>query len=206
MGAGSRQRAPWTRVGFVIGAAGLLSACSMAAPNNLSSQRRGTTTVPSSSTTSPTSTTYVSTSQTSIPASSVAANPRLVLPPAVVPPVSDECTESLDYAQDGNVGPATCPNGGVNVWASQTQASCVVGKSTCPTSQTLALGRDPSASEVIQAMCWDYYHVSGTNPITLTDGTLASAYYGWAGAAKNAAEAWASQNDCPGALGYSGNS
>lgn len=93
--------------------------------------------------------------------------------------------------------------GGVNVWAWQRLTSCVVGKKPCPTPEALAIGRDPSASEVIRAMCWDYFHVSGTNPITRTIGTLASAYYGWAGAAKSAAETWQSQTDCPGAPGYS---
>lgn len=66
----------------------------------------------------------------------------------------------------------------------------------------MALGAAPLTTQVTQAMCFDYFHVSGTNPITITIGTLAAAYYGWDAADRNAVQTWMSQRDCPGAPGY----
>jgi hypothetical protein len=46
-------------------------------------------------------------------------------------------------------------------------------------SQTMSLGEGPTSIQVGQAMCWDWAHVYGTNPLTESAEHLAAAYYGW---------------------------
>jgi hypothetical protein len=124
-----------------------------------------TSTAPAGNATEPTSTTP-STSPESQP------YPRETLGPATVPPVSDECSLALTHDADGNVTPRLCPNGGVNVLAWKYYAN--------GDSQTLALGREATTNQVVQAMCHDYVWHYGTNPLTISLQQLAAAYYGWA--------------------------
>ena len=58
------------------------------------------------------------------------------------------------------------------------ESGSVDGKAVS-TSQTLALGRLASNSQVLQAMCRDYSNIYGTKPLTLSAEHLAAAYYGW---------------------------
>jgi hypothetical protein len=125
---------------------------------------------------------------------------RSILPPAIVPPVSNECTIQLTHDADGNVSPLLCPGGGVNTLAWQhyakgyvcTPASC--GPTTW--SKVMQLGHGASATEVLQAMCSDYRDVFGTNPLTMSAEELASAYNGWHFVANNPVTTF-EQKGCP---------
>jgi len=123
----------------------------------------------------------IATSTTTRPSATV-PSARTVLPPAMVAPVSAECTSALTHEADGNVKPRLCPNGGVNVLAWQWYANGYVNAGPVTWSKTLALGTDVTASEVRQAMCADFANVYGTNPLTISGGELATAYYGWSSA------------------------
>jgi hypothetical protein len=102
---------------------------------------------------------------------------RAILPPATVPPVSDECTEQVTYDADGNASPLTCPGGGVNTVAWQWYASAHT--STLQTSELLKLGLYATPSQVYQAICYDYTNVFKTKPMTESAGEIAQSYYGW---------------------------
>lgn len=102
---------------------------------------------------------------------STGSDPLAVLAPAIVPPVSDECTQALIHDADGNVQPISCA-GGVNVDAWQYYASSGGSK-------LLTLGRDASQTAIYQAMCYDYNYVFRTKPIVGNVEQIAQAYYGW---------------------------
>ena len=119
-----------------------------------------------------------------------------VLPPATVAPVSAECTLALTHEADLNVKPLLCPNGGVNVSAWQWYEKGHVNGGPVTWSKTLSLGPEATASEVQQAMCADFVNVYGTNPLTISGGELAAAYYGWGSAVLAMINAFLGQ-DCP---------
>jgi hypothetical protein len=98
-------------------------------------------------------------------------NPRAVLPPATVPPVSNECTEKVIHDEDGNVSPLLCHHGGVNTVAWRHYA---YGKT-----RLLRLGRHATSGRVYAAMCYDYEYVYKTRPMTISAEELAQVYYGW---------------------------
>lgn len=127
-------------------------------------------------------------SPTSQPQAPVPANPRQVLPPATIGPQSDECALTLTVEADGNVSPLLCPDGGVNVpaWQHYEKATAV-----------LTLGRGPTASTITSAMCNTYARGFGTNPLTISAGKLAAAYYGWGAADVMTVESFRAQDDCP---------
>lgn len=95
-------------------------------------------------------------------------DPFKVLPPATVPPRRAECAGGLVLYEDGNVGPLTC-HGGVNVGAWENFAR---GGSTL-----MGLGRSPTESQVIAAICAGNSHTT----LNQLDSAyqLASTYYGW---------------------------
>lgn len=101
-------------------------------------------------------------------------DPRAVLWPARVPPVSNECTNPLMHDADGNVTPRLCPGGGVNVLA----WPYYEGQPN-RWSETLRLGRYATTTQVWRAMCSDHATISGTNPLTISTENPAAAYYGW---------------------------
>ena len=134
--------------------------------------------------TTPTSTT------TTVPTSATQPQgARGILAPASVPPVSNECTIPLTHDADGNVTPLVCPGGGVNKPAWQQYArghtctSTACGSTTW--SKVMQLGPGATATEVFQAMCLDYKHIFGTNPLTVSAEQLANTYYGWQFVANN---------------------
>lgn len=102
-----------------------------------------------------------------------------MLPPAVVGPVSTECSMPLTNHADGNVAPLLCPSGGVNVPGWQHYALGYVGSRPMSWSKTLGLGPGATSAQVLAAMCSDYANVYGTNPLTVSAEHLAAAYYGW---------------------------
>jgi hypothetical protein len=109
---------------------------------------------------------------------------RKILAPATVPPVTDECTIQLTHDADGNVAPLLCSDGGVNTlaWEHYDEGYVCTSSTTCTPktwSKVMQLGADASAALVYQAMCSDYKDMFGTNPLTISDEELASAYYGW---------------------------
>jgi hypothetical protein len=93
------------------------------------------------------------------------------LPPAVVPPVPgvSECSVTLQVGADGNAGPLSCPDGGINVlaWNYFAKNHPLV----------LALTPDASVQQVEAAMCADVR--TSTIPIETSTGELAFRYYGW---------------------------
>ena len=93
---------------------------------------------------------------------------RLVLAPASVAPVVDECDRSLQIGADGNISPLTC-DGKLNVraWQHLTRGNLLV----------LALGADVLPSQVLQAMCSDLPRT--TKPIEVSAYDMAKLYYGW---------------------------
>jgi hypothetical protein len=95
---------------------------------------------------------------------------RLVLSPASVPPVVDECNHSLQIGADGNIRPLTC-NGKLNVRAWQRVAR--------ENPLVLSLGQDVVPDQVLQAMCSDLQKTTGTKPLEATAYDLAALYYGW---------------------------
>ncbi len=119
--------------------------------------------------------TPLSTSVTTARSSSL----RAVLPPAAVAPVSDECTMPLLPEADGNVRPLLCARGIVNTLAWAHDARGQVGGRPVTSSKVMALGREVTATNVLEAMCSDFRNIFGTNPRTLSAERLASAYYGW---------------------------
>lgn len=115
-------------------------------------------------------TTSTSSALTSTPPSPA----RAALAPATVPPSKPDCTLQLTYDADGNVTPLLCPGGGVNTLAWQHYAG---GPGAHP--RLLQLGPYASPPQVNSAMCYDYHHSFGTNPLTISAEKLAAAYYGW---------------------------
>ncbi|MDA8185195.1 MAG: ATP-binding cassette domain-containing protein [Actinomycetota bacterium] len=108
---------------------------------------------------------------TSAPSTTVTALPPdfQVLPPATVPPVSAECVEQLTYFADGNIGPLTCPNGGVNV---------VAWRSLELDDPIFTLGRFANPEQVLATTC-QYMNDNETLPIATSAEEIAAAYYGW---------------------------
>ena len=183
----------------ILGAVALVAVTATAVAKTEPPQKKGTSTArathlpttgtstslpPPSSTTSPAVT---STTETSVPSSAAGlTNTREVLSPATTAPVGDECALTLTYDEDGNVTPLTCPDGGVNVWAWEHYNRVAT---------VMALGRDVSVSAITQAMCFDYGHGLGTNPLTISASQLAAAYYGWSSSTENSAvQAFMSEN------------
>jgi hypothetical protein len=133
-----------------------------------------TTPVPTSVATTVAPTTVAQTTPNAPPSASLTGGTsalRIVLPPATVPPVKDECTEQLVYGADGNVSPLTCPGGGVNTAAWKQLA--VNG------TELLGLGLYATPTQVYQAVCHDYDTVYKTKPITESAEEIAQAYYQW---------------------------
>jgi TIR domain len=95
---------------------------------------------------------------------------RLILSPASVAPVVDECNRSLQIGADGNIRPLSC-NGKLNVRAWQHVAR--------DNPLVLSLGPDVLPSQVLQAMCSDLQKTTGTKPLEATAYDLAELYYGW---------------------------
>jgi hypothetical protein len=115
----------------------------------------------------PTATTSTSsTTSTTIPNLNIA-----VLAPATVPPMVNECRQSLSYSADGNASPLTCASGGLNVLAWRFYAS--VGTAV------MSLGRSATLHQIYGAMCTDMSVDHATNPEENFAATLASEYYGW---------------------------
>jgi TIR domain len=95
---------------------------------------------------------------------------RLVLSPATVPPVRDECSQQLERAVDGTVGPLSCAGGEINQLAWQRYAP----------SLTLALGPNADPIQVGHALCDDLNSdVAGTFPTVGQIYDLGKLYYGW---------------------------
>jgi hypothetical protein len=111
------------------------------------------------------------------------ADLRAILPPATVPPVSNECTLPVTFDSDGNVSPLTCAGGGVNRTAWNWYASG--GTSTLVNSELLRLGLYATPGQAYQAMCYDYANVYKTKPITERAEEIAQTYYGWQFAGDN---------------------
>jgi len=111
------------------------------------------------------------------------AHLRAILPPATVPPVSNECTLPVTFDSDGNVSPQTCADGGVNTTAWNWYASG--DTSTLVNSELLRLGLQASPGQVYRAMCYDYVNVFKTKPVTERAEEIAQTYYGWQFAGDN---------------------
>lgn len=198
-GVGAQPRRMGTGVRFLIAGAALLAVAGLATglvlglssptspsagrtTTTLSRSHQATTTLPTSP---PQSSSTTTTTTTSSPPPSTTSPLRAVLSPATVPPVGDECTLQLTYDADGNVGPLLCPDGGVNAQAWQHYAQGSVNGQPSTWSKVLQLGPYASPAQVYQAMCTDYQDVYGTNPLTVSAGQLAAAYYGWQFAGDN---------------------
>jgi hypothetical protein len=95
-------------------------------------------------------------------------NDEQVLPLATVPPVSRECALGLNLAEDGNAGPLTCPDGGVNVGAWDYYAGSKP--------LLMELSRNATSKQVDSAICTPE---SLTAPMKDSTFQLAEAYYGW---------------------------
>jgi len=98
------------------------------------------------------------------------ASSRLVLSPASIPPVVDECTQRVRIGADGDVAPITC-DGKLNVVAWQYLAK--------QNPLVLSLGPRVIPDQVLQAMCSDLQKTTGTRPLEATAYDLAKLYYGW---------------------------
>ena len=81
---------------------------------------------------------------------------RSVLPPATVPPVSDECSVPLTKTADGNATPLLCPTGGVNVAAWNRLARGFVDRGPLTWSQTMALGYGATPAQAGRLFCRAY--------------------------------------------------
>ena len=103
---------------------------------------------------------------------------------------------ALTRGADGNVRPLLCPNGGVNTDAWRWYAKGRVDNGPLVSSRMLGLGSEVTATEVQQAMCADFTDVYGTNPLTISAGQVAAAYYGWGPAVLAAINGFLAQ-DCP---------
>jgi hypothetical protein len=97
---------------------------------------------------------------------------RIVLPPASVPPVVDECSKQLEHAVDGTVGPLTCEGGKINQLAWQQYAGDL-------DSLTLSLGPNATPEQVAHALCSDLRESGATYPIVGQLYEIAKLYYGW---------------------------
>jgi hypothetical protein len=97
---------------------------------------------------------------------------RSVLAPATVPPAVDLCSQQLERAVDGTVGPIECDGGKLNqlAWEEFAPAKPV----------TLGLGPNATIPQVQDALCLDLQNPGiGTNPKTDELYDLAELYYGW---------------------------
>jgi hypothetical protein len=95
-------------------------------------------------------------------------NDEQILPLATVPPVSRECANGLYLDEDGNAGPLTCPDGGVNVgaWDYFARSKPLL----------MELSRHATSQQVASAICSPE---SLTGPMKDSTFQLAETYYGW---------------------------
>jgi hypothetical protein len=123
-----------------------------------------TTTILPPTTTSP----PASTTTTAPPPSPI--NAFQILAPAMIPPVSAECSEQLSFGADGTAAPLTCPKGGVNVLAWSWYARYG--------NEITQLTPDTTPSDVYTTACDDT-----SNGVSYPEEgdlyALAAAYYGW---------------------------
>lgn len=96
---------------------------------------------------------------------------RMILSPATVVPVVNECHEALTKTADGNSIPLSCPTGDLNVLAWNFYAPLAT--------TVMALGRGVSASQVSRAMCADLKVNHATKNEEVNGALMASDYYGW---------------------------
>jgi hypothetical protein len=95
---------------------------------------------------------------------------RAILPPATTPPVVDECTQPLVYAEDGSFTPLTCTSG--------TQINTLAWKAAAESNASvLGLGAGALPGSVQVAACNDVKN--STIPIETDAIGLATLYYGW---------------------------
>jgi len=59
-------------------------------------------------------------------------------------------------------------------------------------------GPGATVTEVTHAMCWDDANVAGTNPVTVSIGTLGAASYGWSAAVVASVQGFLAQDRPPG--------
>jgi len=95
---------------------------------------------------------------------------RAILAPATTPPVVDECTQPLTYANDGSFSPLTCADG--------TQINTLAWNAAAKSNASvLGLGADALPGSVQVAACNDVKN--STIPIETDAIQLAVLYYGW---------------------------
>ena len=95
---------------------------------------------------------------------------RVVLSPATVPPVHDECSKQLQIGADGTAGPLTCSGNDINQLAWQYYAGHF-------DSLTLTLGPNADPIQVGNALCRDLDNA--TIPIVGQIYEIGVLYYGW---------------------------
>jgi hypothetical protein len=95
---------------------------------------------------------------------------RVVLSPATVPPVRDECSQQLQIGVDGTAGPLTCTGDDINQLAWQYYAGHF-------DSLTLTLGPNADPVQVGNALCNDLNN--STFPIAGQIYEIGVLYYGW---------------------------
>jgi photosystem II stability/assembly factor-like uncharacterized protein len=130
-------------------------------------------------------------------AATTPSSDREVLAPAKVGPVGDECRLPITREADGNVTPLLCGDGGVNALAWMVFSHGCPRGGACTWSQTMALGRQPSVAQLEIALCADYRTLFRTNPLTISAGRLAAAYYGWGSSLTMVASGFLAQRACP---------
>lgn len=96
---------------------------------------------------------------------------REALPPALVPPAGEVCSEQLFFAVNGTAGPLACPDGRLNVRAWEHYAT------TEPFVMTL--GPDATPVDAGRAMCADIDRIETTISIEEDAYRAAALYYGW---------------------------
>lgn len=99
-------------------------------------------------------------------------NPWATLPMASLPPAAPECTVTVAFDVDGNLGPATCESGEVNAAAWVLVARWFGNDGFGP---FVRLGSRATPAEIIRI----FRHGVPSGPIGVTEYELASAYYQW---------------------------
>jgi len=94
------------------------------------------------------------------------------LPFATAPPRGKECTETIDFGQDGTLGPIFCPDGRVNVDAWMSYASFY---GTSGFGRWARLGPHATETQVISVLRAHQLSL----PVSEDLFSLAQAYYGW---------------------------
>jgi hypothetical protein len=93
-----------------------------------------------------------------------------VLTPATVSSKTAECSQQIIFSSNGDSGPITCSNGGLNILEWNGLAALEP--------KVMTLGYDATSSQVQSALCADV-QANISNPIELTTYQISALYYGW---------------------------